>query len=189
VQYTTVAGTATAGSDYGHVPPTTLSFAPGETTKTVTVPVMTDAAVEPSETFSLKLSSPVDATISDDAAAATILDDDTPPNVSVADLNVREREVGIRWAVVTFIRRGDSSGSSSVQYATAAGSATDGVDYVGAPPRTVAFGPGETVKTVVLAVSGDTAGETDETFFVNLSSPVGAAIADAQGLVRILNDD
>ena len=51
------------------------------------------------------------------------------------------------------------------------------------------FNPGETAKPVTVAVVGDTAMEPNETFFVNLSSPVNASIADALGQGSILNDD
>lgn len=74
VDYATLAGTADA-SDFT---PTsgTLSFAPGETTKTVAVAVRGDAAPEPSEAFRFVLSSPRGADLSHGTATATLLDDD-----------------------------------------------------------------------------------------------------------------
>jgi hypothetical protein len=50
----------------------TLSFAPGEKTKTVTVTIVDDAAVEPAETFSLVLGDPTNASISKSRGTATI---------------------------------------------------------------------------------------------------------------------
>jgi Calx-beta domain-containing protein/glycosyl hydrolase family 99 len=76
VFYTTADGTATAPGDYT---PTTglLTFAPNETSKTVAVPVVGDAAVESNETFSVNLSNASNATIADAQGVGTITNDDT----------------------------------------------------------------------------------------------------------------
>ena len=83
VAYATANGTAAAGTDYTAAAGS-LSFAAGETTKTVTVSIIGDATVEPDETFTLLLSNPVNATIATGTATATIANDDlatpvTPP--------------------------------------------------------------------------------------------------------------
>ena len=57
------------------------------------------------------------------------------------------------------------------------------------PTTTLTFNPGETSKPITVAVKGDTLDENDETFFVQLSNPNGATLADAQGLGTILDDD
>ena len=56
VNYATAPGTATAPGDYLAVPLTTLTFAPGETTKPVTVTVNGDTLIENNETFNVNLS-------------------------------------------------------------------------------------------------------------------------------------
>lgn len=71
VAYTTRDGGAKAGQDYT-AKSGTLSFAPGETSKTVSVPVLADSAPEDDETFSLELSSPSGAEIERASAAARI---------------------------------------------------------------------------------------------------------------------
>src|SRR5438128_6033450 len=53
----------------------------------------------------------------------------------------------------------------------------------------VTFAPGTTSQTVTVTVNGDTKFEPDETFFVNLTLPVNATIADGQGVGTIQNDD
>jgi Calx-beta domain/FG-GAP-like repeat len=79
VNYHTEDGTATtADSDYTPLPVQTLTFAPGETSKTVTVNVTGDIDAEPDETFMLVLSDPVNASISDDTGTGTIQNDDQP---------------------------------------------------------------------------------------------------------------
>ena len=75
----------------------TLTFAPGETTRTILVRTVDDAAAEPTETFTVNLSNPVGATIADGQGVGTILDDDATKFYVVndaqpgPDLRVRRR--------------------------------------------------------------------------------------------------
>ena len=76
VDYATANGTATAGNDYTAATGT-LTFRPGEREKTIPVPVAGDTSIEPNETFAVTLSNPVNATIGQGSATATINNDDT----------------------------------------------------------------------------------------------------------------
>src|SRR5207245_1146231 len=76
----------------------------------------------------------------------------------------------------------------TVNYATGNGTATAGSDYAAAS-GTLTFAPGQTSKTITVLVSGDRLGESDETFFVNLSSPTNGVIADGQGAGTIVDDE
>ena len=78
VNFGTADGTATAGSDYAAATGT-LTFAPGDTTKTVTINVNGDTTVEPAETFAVGLSAPGGATIAKASGAGTITNDDVAP--------------------------------------------------------------------------------------------------------------
>ncbi|WP_454017907.1 Calx-beta domain-containing protein [Azospirillum sp. Marseille-Q6669] len=71
VDYATADGTAKAGSDY-LATSGKLTFAAGETTKTVAVKVLSDDVTEGVETFNLKLSNPTQATIADGTGIGTI---------------------------------------------------------------------------------------------------------------------
>ena len=87
VRYATSDVTATA-DDY-EAAGETLTFAPGETEKTVVVTVSDDTVDEADETFAVKLSEAVNATVGEGTATGMIVDDDGPPNVlfiSVDDL-------------------------------------------------------------------------------------------------------
>ncbi len=102
VAYATSNGTATAASDYASATGT-LTFAPGETTKTIQVTVNGDTAVEGNETVNLTLSSPTGATIADGSAVGTITNDDVAvvvPTLTVADATVAEGNSGTK--VMTF---------------------------------------------------------------------------------------
>ena len=75
VQYGTADGTATAGTDYTAVSGT-LTFRAGTTTATIEVSILDDSTGEETETFTVTLSNPSGATLSDAAATGTIADDD-----------------------------------------------------------------------------------------------------------------
>ncbi|MGL5035231.1 MAG: choice-of-anchor I family protein, partial [Microcystaceae cyanobacterium] len=76
VAYTTTNGTAIAGSDYV-VTQGTLTFAAGETQKTIDVPVIGDITIELDETFFVNLSNPTNATLSTETETGTITNDDS----------------------------------------------------------------------------------------------------------------
>ncbi len=194
VSYSTANGTATAaGADYT---PTvgTLTFAAGETVKTVNVAVTGDTMVELDEQFTLNLSAPVNAVIGDGVGVATIVNDDvdtapsTPPAVSIADLTVAEGDGEHSHFMFTVTLDKASDETVTVQYSTSDGTAIAGVDYT-ATTGTVTFAPGVTTQLVHVDVIGDAAAEQHETFTVTLSSPVGATLADGSATGTITDDD
>ena len=81
-----------------------------------------------------------------------------------------------------------SSRPVSVRYATVAGTAQAGVDFV-ETAGTLTFLPGQTSKQITVQFKGDTVREANETLFVRLSQASGATVSDATGLGIILNDD
>jgi VCBS repeat-containing protein len=196
VTYKTSGGTATTPDDYTPVGPTSVTFAPGETSKAVTVAVVGDTTDETNQTFNLMLSAPTPGTVLSDASGtATIVDDDGPivagPStfLAVGDLSVTEGSSGSTAADFTITRYGNTTGSSTVKYKTSTGTATAGSDYTSVSLTPVTFGPGETSKSVSVGVAADTVPEANETFTLVLSSPTAATIADASGTATILNDD
>jgi len=81
VRWATADGTATAGSDY-NAASGAVSFAPGETAKTVGVEVVGDPTPEPNEAFTVSLEPVLNASLARGQAAVTIADDDASPVVS-----------------------------------------------------------------------------------------------------------
>ncbi|HUQ87740.1 MAG TPA: Calx-beta domain-containing protein, partial [Vicinamibacterales bacterium] len=188
VQYATADGTATSGSDYTAVS-NTATFAPGVTTVTISVPVSGDVTFEQTETFTLGLSNPTNAVISDNTGIGTIQNDDLGPTLSVSDAALVEGDSGSSLMTFSVSLSPAGSGNVSVNYATADQTANAGSDYTAAS-GTLFFGAGETLKTFTVPVIGDTTREANETFLVNLSnSSVNAAIGDGQGIGTITNDD
>jgi hypothetical protein len=114
-----------------------------------------------------------------------------PPasRISIGDVSTAEGNTGQMAFRFTVSLDHAQSAPLTVAYATENGTATAPGDYI-AQSGTVTFAPGETAKTVTVAVNGDTTVEPNETFSVNLSNPIGnAAIADSFGLATIVNDD
>lgn len=191
VNYTTADGTATAGSDYV-AGSGSVSFAAGETSKTVNVGVIGDTTVEPDETFTVTLSNPFGATLSRATATGTILNDDvpvaTPPAMSISDASKTEGNTGTSNLAFTVSLSQTPTAPVSVNYSTANGTATAGSDYV-AGSGTLNFAAGETSKAINVGIIGDTTVEPDENFTVTLSNPTGATLSRATATGTILNDD
>ncbi|WP_416212597.1 Calx-beta domain-containing protein [Nostoc sp. ChiQUE01b] len=187
VNYTTADGTATAGTDYT-ASNGIVSFAPGETSKTITVEVLGDAIDEFDETFFLNLSDATNATITKNQAVTTILDNDAPPSITIGDRTITETDNGAIALTYTISLDAPSAKPISVKYTTADGTATALTDYT-ATNGSITFAPGETSKTVTVQVLGDTIDEFDETFFLNLSDATNATITNNQAVSTIVDND
>jgi Calx-beta domain-containing protein len=185
--FTTGGGTATAGADYTTTSGT-VTFAPGSTTQTITVPVIGESAVENNETFNVTLSSAVNATLTDTIGTATIQDDDTSRTILINDITVFEADTGTTSAVFTLTMSRMAVAPVTVNFATAASTATTPGDFTGTS-GTVTFAPGVTVQTITIPVIGDSAVENTENFNVNLSVATNATIGDTQGIATIFDND
>ena len=190
VRFATREGTAKAPGDFvgksGQI-----RFAGNRLTKNVSVTVVGDTLDEANETFFLELSNPVGATITDDRGEATITDDDASPTLSIVpSMSVPEGNTGDQPSASLDVTLSAMSGRDvSVSFATVDVTATtaDG-DYV-AKSGTIDFAPGETQRTIVVTVIGDDDVELDETFDVQISSPVHATLGNATAVVTITGND
>ena len=185
----TTASAAEAGVDYTAVSGT-LTFAAGETEKTVSVPVLDDADVEESETLTLVLSNPAGATLDRASATGTIDDEEILPGLFVVDARAREAA----GATLDFrvLLSEASTLEATVDYATAAdtgaGAAEAGVDYT-AVSGTLTFAVGETEKTVSVPVLDDADVEESEPLTLTLSNPAGATLLRASATGTIDDDE
>ncbi len=83
-------GTATAGADFTFATPQTVTFAPGSTTATLTLPITDDATAEPAEYFTVRLQNPTNATLTAGATEFLVFikDNDTPAPARTGNLRL-----------------------------------------------------------------------------------------------------
>ena len=197
VAFATANGTATAGSDY-LVTNGTLTFNPGDLTKTIPVTINGDVGFEPDETLTATLTAPTNATLNQATGTGPIQNDDVLgglvsfSNVSYA---VNESAVVVK---VTVVRTNDVSQAVNVDYATddtgasmncdalltdLASQRCDFITMLG----TLKFAAGETQKTIDIPINVDAYTEGSETFVVKLSNPTGGGqlLAPATAMVMI----
>ena len=110
------------------------------------------------------------------------------PTLTIDDVNVIEGDAGTIDATFNVSLLPAATGTVTVDFATTDGTATGGIDYFSTSGQ-LTFLPGETSKPITVTVNGDTNEESAETFFVDLSNPIGANIGDAQGIATISDDD
>ena len=186
VSYNTANGSAMAGSDFQNASGS-VTFGVGETVKTVSVVVNGDRVGEADETLLVNLTSASGgAVIADGQGIGTIVDDE--PRVTISDVSSNEGNSGTKPFTFTVSLSAASAVSINLNYATANGSATAGEDYDPASGSLV-FSPGQTSKTVSVAVRGDRKLEGQEVFYLNLSGAAGAFLAETQGTGVVRNDD
>ncbi len=190
VTYQTADGSATAGSDYAPVLPTTMTFTPGQINKSFNVFISDDVTTEPSETVQLILSSPsANAYLGTQSTATlTILDDDTVPTITLESATYDADENGGDVAVVINL---DTAAGQAVRvtYATSDGTAEAGRDYLTAS-NIVAFAPGVTRQTIFLTVIDDSSEEGNETFSLALSAAENGVIGTpGSATITIVDDD
>lgn len=202
VQVATSDGTAIGGNpgpdiDFQEIPFNAgqlVSFPAGISTWNVSVTVFGDTEVEPDETFELVVFQPTNGIEGINEFAripATIRNDDgLTPTVSIGDVSVIEGSgAGNMTAEFVVTISALPAADATVSFATAGDSATSGTDFT-PTSGTLTFTPGGGLTRVVtVPITRDSIDEDDETFVVDLSSPVGLSIIDGQGLGTIQDDD
>jgi hypothetical protein len=201
-----VANTVLAnGADFagGVLPYGSVSFAAGQTSRTITVTVAGDTTVELNESFRVTLHTPAPGAVLGTAAAtAVIYNDDTrgTGTLSIARAQAQQAEGnGGGSTPFTFtVTRGDNtSGGAAVDWAVAGGGVANTVpagaaDFAGGvlPSGRLHFAPGQGTATITVNVAADAAIELNEGFTVTLSAPqAGVSLGTAAATGAILNDD
>jgi len=173
VDYATADGTASDGADYtGTVG--VLNFAPFETTESIFVSLADQPDAPATQDFTVALTN---ASAGDELGLltthiVTLQNDRAPVSLSAASYGATTDDAR---ADVVLHRGGNTTIPVTVHYATSDGTATDGVDYTAAS-GTVHFDPGETTKTVHVALLGNYAAAGDLDFDFALSDPAGGAV-------------
>lgn len=180
---------AVAGADY-QAATGTLTFPPGVTNQTISVPILDNFVNESNEVFGVQLANPSHALLLIANATATIVDNDAPPAAAILDASMFEGDSGVTQFLFNVALSAPSEQWATVGYAAAPGTAQANSDYLPTGPGSyLSFAPGQTNQNISISVRGNTVNEPDETFFVNLTPGQTATIADAQAVGTILNDD
>jgi sugar lactone lactonase YvrE len=192
VNYATTDGTATAGVDYTSATGT-LTFAPGELSKTISIPIIGDNLYEgANETFNLTLSNPTGGAVlsAPNTAVVTIQEDDQKPYISLPFVfPVTEGNSGTKNVTLNVSLSNPTVQIVTVDFTTENGTAIAGSDYV-ATSGTLTFPSGTTSMPIQVTVNGDTDVEPDETFLVRLSNATNVSfISNSQQNVTIADDD
>ena len=186
--------------------PTTVTFAAGESTATLSVPTADDEVDEMDGAVTATLLQPYGCTDDQhcyaigqyvgtpweivEATTAVTDDDYIPPNVSIADGSGRENDGTIEFTVS--LNAPNTQEVSSVDWATEQDStdaaATSGTDFTAAS-GTVNFAIGETEKVITVTLTDDELDEDHETFNVTLSNPENATIVDGTATGTIIDNE
>lgn len=177
ISYATGDQTARAGSEYTTTNGA-LTFASGETSKTFSVPITDDAAVDGKKTLTLTLSAPTGgAGLGVTSATLSIADDEVGSFGTGSFMFSRStfdatEDDGIATVIVN--RVGGTLHTASVSYTTINGSAAPGLDYT-TTSGTLTFAPGEQSKAFTVPIIRDNTSDSGEYFTVTLSSPTTGA--------------
>jgi hypothetical protein len=190
VAYATSGGTAGSGVDFS-AQSGVVQFANGQTSRTISIPIINDSSDEPDESFTVTLSNPAGGpqVIGNPAATVTILDEDDPPTISIDSRFIKEGNVGTTPMVFTVSLSAPSAFPVSVNWVSVDQTATHTIDYSGGGSGSLSFSPGETQKTIAFSLIGDLTQETNESFQVVLQSPSNATLGTGSGTGTILDDD
>lgn len=180
VNYNVDGGTATPGVDYA---PTTgtLTFAPGVTSQTFTVPILEAHKVGGSVTANITLGSFANGATAGTPVVGTLtIQDNDQPAVGFPAASQTFYGPGVAYILVT---RNTPTGSATVRYATSDGSALAGVNYTPAS-GSVTFSPGQTTQYVPVTLLDDSqAHAAPLTFGLTLGQPTGAVLGPVASLV------
>ena len=190
VNYHTLNGSASAGSDYAGTNGT-VTFKSKAVSASIAIPVFNDSLDESNETFSVVLDTPTGGAAlgANVTAAVTLADDDTAGAIAFKSTNVSASE-SAGEIQVTVKRTGGKAEAASVDYATEDGTALAGEDYT-ATSGTLVFGANELSKVISIPINNDFAAEGNETFAIHLSNPSGGATlgAAANATLTIVDDE
>lgn len=190
VQFSATPGTA-APPDFTPVL-LTLTFEDGEVLQEVGINIINDGIYEPDESIILTLFDPTNGAVlgTPSVAEMFILDDDSPPRLSIApNVTVVEGDLGATTVTLTISLVGSTEVPASVVVSLVDGTAVAGLDFVYQPPRVLVFEPGITELTYEVEVIGDLVIENTEYFGVQLSDPIESTIEAGVALIFIEDDD
>ncbi|MCZ8222503.1 MAG: M10 family metallopeptidase C-terminal domain-containing protein [Microcystis sp. LE19-84.1B] len=183
-----ISGTATNGTDYTSIP-TSVTFAAGSATATVTVDPTADTIVESNETVILTLAAGTGYTIGTTTPVTGTITNDDLPSITLAVSPSSVTEDGTTNLVYTFTRTGVTTNTLTVNY-TLGGTATLNTDYTRTgTTNTVTFAAGSATATVTVDPTADTTVESNETVILTLAAGTGYTIGTTTPVTGTINND
>jgi hypothetical protein len=186
---TTPGGTATARSDYAQANNNYVEIPAGQLSATFNLRIIGDLDIEPDETVFVTLSDARGGTITDSLGVCTILNDDAAGALQFSAESYSANENSA--ATINVNRVGGRSGSVSVTFSTADGTATAGSDYT-AVSQTITFTDGDAArKTITIPLTDDAIVEATETVNLTLGNPTNGATLGSPlaAVLNILDND
>lgn len=190
VAYAVTFGTATPADASVTGAPGTVTFLPGETTKTISVSVTNDSVDEANEALTVTLANPSNATLGTTASTVTIVDNDDPPAVTFAQATASVNEA-MTTVNLTVQLSATSGRAITVPFSIAGASTADGSeDYTLVTSSPLVIPPGTTSAMISIDIDDDALDEANETVIVVLGTPTNATLgAIAMETVTINDDD
>lgn len=159
-----------------------------ELTRAVDVEVVGDDVYEPDETFLFRLGQVQNAAIVREQGIVTILNDDDPPGMTIADASMDEGNDGTSVLAFRVDLTEVQQEDATVDFASSDGTATAGSDYQAAN-GTLTIPGGSTTGFVGIEINGDFTSEGDESLLVTLSDPSNGTLLRDMATGTILDDD
>ncbi len=188
LQVNTFDGSTTATSDYVQQSDRSFTIAAGKSSETIVVQVINDQSDEPDETLTLNtaLIDPSTATLLSHNVTGTIIDDDLPPTLTVADLSAGESSGSLK-----FVLKLSAPSAYPIQGTvnTANGTASAGNDYTALVATPFSFPIGSAQVTITVPVLNDLEMETNETLTLTVADLSGASKQDATAIGTIQDED
>jgi len=168
-----------------------LTFAPGEISKTISLTVINDNLIETNETFSVVLASPSAGSVLGPVSAVVVTITEAKAGLmwSSVAVSTNEPASGVTNTVtVALVRSGNTNQVTTVDYTFVDGTATNGADYLGTNGTMAA---GVVTTNVTFWVRGDGLAEGNETFTVALGNANAATVVllSTNAVVTILDYD
>jgi hypothetical protein len=188
MDYATADHSARAGVDYTQASGT-LTFSPGQFTKTIIVPLL-PGSPGPNKDFFITLSNLTNATFTKSNAIVTITY--AAPGaltLSIDDPSLKEGNTGTTLLAFSVNLSKVNFTAVTIDYTTANGTAIAGTDYT-AKSGTVTFAPGKRSRAILIPLAGDTTVNGNRTLVVNLTNVTGGPqVTKSQGTGTIVDDD
>ncbi|MDP3461415.1 MAG: family 16 glycosylhydrolase [Bacteroidales bacterium] len=191
IKWSTIDGTAVQGEDYEGHTDVNMTFAKGETEKTVEIAILTNDIHGEDKTFSVIITNVKNAKLGNSQCVVTIEDDDDfiPELILQPVYKINEGTAEQITLSIPVKLSGASVNPVTLQWATIEAWAKSNEDFIPVTSAQLEFSPGETEKNIEVLIVNDNIFEMDDFFDVQLTAIQGATFENNSARVYILNDD